>query len=63
MIRKKKKKKIAVKTFEKGRGSGGLAIAINNLIYKSTEIISQKEEYIILKTNICKETVIIGVVN
>ena len=53
---------LAVKNATRGRGSGGLIIALNRLIYKQTELICKKEEYIFIKTLFGNITIIIGLV-
>ena len=53
---------VGVKTFDRGRASGGLAMTLSNLLYKNTELISARDNFIFIKTNINNDTVIIGVV-
>ena len=53
---------VAVKTTERGRASGGLAIMLNSLIYKNNELLCVKDEYILIKTTVNQSILIIGLV-
>ena len=54
--------RVAIKTAERGRASGGLAIALNNKIYKNTEFLCARDEFLFIKTNVNESIVIVGVV-